>query len=135
MNPKKPVNSGLRSLSLATAMTLLCAGAAWSDEVRIQGDVTQTTVLSQSVTTGKGAVSRFSSIGGGADVRGDLELTSIVSRHATISTGPGAQAQTSIASVHGKQMIRGKTKRAVIVKQIVNVGGCVSLGSISGPCH
>ena len=135
MNPTKPVKRGLRSFALATATTLLCAGAAWSDEVRIQGDVTQTTVLSQSVTAGKGAVSRFSSIGGGADVRGDLELTSIVGQHATISAGPGAQAQTSIASVHGKQKIRGKTRRAVIVKHIVNVGGCMSLGSINGPCQ
>ena len=125
---------GFRSLSLAAAMTVLCTSALWAGEVKIYGDVTQTTTLRNSATSGAGAVSRFSSIRGGARIHGDVELTSDVGLHATMTTGRGRKATTSVATIHGDARLHKNKRRTVKVKEMINVDGCLSVASMGDAC-
>ncbi len=133
------MNSHLHSafgiLAVFCAALALDPGPTKAGELRIEGDVKQTTVLGNSTTAGHGATSTFSSIKGGATIKGDVDLTSVVRNHATISAGPGRKAQTSIATIHGTGKTIGKTKRTVMVDRIVNIGGCLAVGSVNSPCR
>ena len=132
---KSNLNSALGALAVLCAALALGASPAEAGELRIEGDVKQTTVLGNSTTAGHGATSTFSSIKGGATIRGDVDLTSVVRNHATISPGPGRKAQTSIATIHGAGKTIGKTKRTVMVDRIVNIGGCLAVGTVNSPCR
>ena len=96
------LHSALGALAVFCAALALVTGRSEAGELRIEGDVKQTTVLGNSTTAGHGATSTFSSIKGGATIKGEVVADDVVVNGRIVGRVRGLKVRlTSTARVEG----------------------------------